>query len=135
MNILITGGCGFLGARLARTLLAQGSLAVAGEPARPIKTITLADRAPPPDDLAADPRVRFAVGDLNAQVTSGALPAAGTDVVFQLLALLVATDALLSVRCTTLDGSDPKTLIDRAWSICTVANSLNRGVPTTLKVL
>ena len=86
MNILITGGCGFLGARLARTLLAQGSLAVAGEPARPIKTITLADRAPPPDDLAADPRVRFAGGDLNAQVTSGALPAAGTDVVFHLAA-------------------------------------------------
>ena len=86
MNILITGGCGFLGARLARTLLAQGSLAVAGEPARPIKTITLADRAPPPDDLAADPRVRFAVGDLNAQVTSGALPAADTDVVFHLAA-------------------------------------------------
>ena len=86
MNILITGGCGFLGARLARTLLAQGSLAVAGEPARPIKTITLADRAPPPDDLAADPRVRFAGGDLNAQVTSGALPEAGTDVVFHLAA-------------------------------------------------
>lgn len=47
---------------------------------------------------------------------------------------LVATNAVLSVRCTTLDGSDPKTLIDHAWSICTVANSLNRGVPTTLKV-
>ncbi|MFK4771890.1 OsmC family protein [Rhizobium sp. ZW T2_16] len=47
---------------------------------------------------------------------------------------LVATNAVLSVRCTTLDGSDPQTLIDRAWSICTVANSLNRGVPTTLTV-
>jgi organic hydroperoxide reductase OsmC/OhrA len=47
---------------------------------------------------------------------------------------LVATNAVLSVRCTTLDGSDPKTLIDHAWSICTVANSLHRGVPTTLKV-
>jgi len=86
MNILITGGCGFLGARLARTLLAQGSLAVRGEPARAIESITLADRAPPPDDLAADPRVHFAGGDLNAQVASGALPAAGTDVVFHLAA-------------------------------------------------
>ena len=47
---------------------------------------------------------------------------------------LVATSAVLSVRCTTLDGSNPKTLIDHAWSICTVANSLNRGVPTTLKM-
>jgi len=86
MNILITGGCGFLGGRLARTLLAQGSLAVAGGPARPIESITLADRAPPPDDLAADQRVRFAGGELNAQVASGALPAAGTDVVFHLAA-------------------------------------------------
>ncbi|MBB3237341.1 OsmC family protein [Phyllobacterium endophyticum] len=48
---------------------------------------------------------------------------------------LVATNAVLSVRCTTLDGSDPKTLIEHAWSVCTVANSLNRGVLTTLKVV
>lgn len=48
---------------------------------------------------------------------------------------LVATNAVLLVSCTTLDGADPKTLIDQAWSVCTVASSLNRGVPTTLKVV
>lgn len=46
---------------------------------------------------------------------------------------LIATDAVLTVRCETNDGSDPKTLVDRAWSICTLANSLNKGVKTTLK--
>ncbi len=53
MKILITGGSGFLGARLARTLLAQGSLALRGAAAQPIESITLADRAPPPDDGTA----------------------------------------------------------------------------------
>lgn len=86
MNILITGGCGFLGARLARTLLSQGSLALAGEKPRAIESITLADRAPPPADLAADPRVRFVGGDLNVQVASGSLPPQGTDAVFHLAA-------------------------------------------------
>jgi nucleoside-diphosphate-sugar epimerase len=86
VNILITGGCGFVGARLARTLLSQGHLSLAGAAARTIESITLADRAPPPEDLAADKRVRFAGGDLNAQIANGALPAPGTDLVFHLAA-------------------------------------------------
>ena len=35
MNIVITGGAGFLGARLARTLLAQNQVALAGAAPRP----------------------------------------------------------------------------------------------------
>ena len=54
MNVVITGGAGFLGARLARTLLAQGQLALAALAPQPISRITLVDRAQPPADLLAD---------------------------------------------------------------------------------
>jgi nucleoside-diphosphate-sugar epimerase len=64
-QIVITGGAGFLGVRLARTLLAQGQLSLAGAPAVPIGRITLVDRAAPPADLAADSRVVAQIGDLN----------------------------------------------------------------------
>lgn len=86
MHILITGGSGFLGARLARTLLARGSVSRGGAAAQAITRITLADRAPPPADLAADARVQFVGGDLNEQLASGQIPAADTALVFHLAA-------------------------------------------------
>lgn len=65
-HIVITGGAGFLGVRLARTLLAVGQLSLAGGAPVSIGRITLVDRAAPPDDLTADPRVAVLTGDLNA---------------------------------------------------------------------
>jgi nucleoside-diphosphate-sugar epimerase len=62
--VVITGGAGFLGARLARELLAAGSLAVAGGGEQPISQLTLLDRVPVPADLAADRRVTAIRGDL-----------------------------------------------------------------------
>jgi nucleoside-diphosphate-sugar epimerase len=64
VNVVITGGCGFLGSRLARDLLAAGELAVAGGPARPLGRVTLIDLAPVPPDVAADQRVTGIRGDL-----------------------------------------------------------------------
>lgn len=64
MRVLITGGAGFLGNLLARRILADGSLAVGGAPARPVDEVVLLDLAEPPEDLAADERVTARVGQL-----------------------------------------------------------------------
>jgi nucleoside-diphosphate-sugar epimerase len=64
VNVVITGGAGFLGSRLARELLAAGPLEVAGGEARPLSRMTLIDQAPVPPDLAADERVTAIRGDL-----------------------------------------------------------------------
>jgi nucleoside-diphosphate-sugar epimerase len=59
MKLLITGGAGFIGARLARTLLARETLA--GER---IDQLVLADQFAPLAELAADTRVRVITGPL-----------------------------------------------------------------------
>jgi len=66
MHILITGGAGFLGLRLARALLGRDALALAGAAPQPITRLTLVDRVAPPADLLADARVQAITGDLNA---------------------------------------------------------------------
>ena len=63
MNVLITGGAVFLGARLARTLLARGRLMTSdGEQA--ITRLVLTDQVPAPADLAQHPGVEVRVGPL-----------------------------------------------------------------------
>jgi D-erythronate 2-dehydrogenase len=65
MNIVITGGAGFLGARLAQQLLDIGQLTLAGSTPQTIQKLTLVDRVAPPATLLADKRVRAVIGDLN----------------------------------------------------------------------
>ncbi|MBO9650892.1 MAG: NAD-dependent epimerase/dehydratase family protein [Variovorax sp.] len=62
MKLMITGGGGFVGSRLAQALLARGTLA--GER---IGRLVLTDIAHPPASLLADPRVEARTGPLLAQ--------------------------------------------------------------------
>ncbi|HSQ72347.1 MAG TPA: NAD-dependent epimerase/dehydratase family protein, partial [Rubrivivax sp.] len=93
-HVVITGGAGFLGVRLARTLLSRGRLSLAGAPAETIAKLTLVDRAAPPADLMADDRVGAVTGDLHEllmdQERALAAIDASVDVVFHLAAAVSA---------------------------------------------
>jgi D-erythronate 2-dehydrogenase len=94
LRILITGGAGFLGVRLARSLLSLGHLKVSDSAGlvsqQTIESIVLVDRATAATDLTADPRVQSVIGDMNTlfDVRSNPLQTFGSDIqlVFHLAA-------------------------------------------------
>lgn len=91
--VVITGGAGFLGSRLARELLAAGTVSVAGGPTRTISRLTLVDQVPAPADLAADERVAVVVGDLGGAGGAGGLGVGvldGAELIFHLAAAVSA---------------------------------------------
>jgi len=82
MKILITGGGGFLGFRLAKALIARGQLG-----GKPVGSITLLDGAFPAA-AAGEPRLKTAVGDVSDPAAIAAVCPADTDAVFHLAAVV-----------------------------------------------
>ena len=101
-RVVITGGAGFLGALLARRLLAS-PVTLDGAAAAAVDELILLDLVPPPPDLAADERVRPVVGELGACLAQ----LAQADAVFHLAGVVsgaAEADFDLGMR-TNLDGT------------------------------
>jgi len=143
MNVLITGGAGFLGTRLARTLLARGHLA-----GRPIAHLLLADLAAPSDPtLLADARLQVHQGDLRLALDVPAtLFGTPLDAVFHLAAAVSAeceadfalglranlrtTRALLEAcRAQVVDRGGPPVRLVFASSVAVYGNDPGLALP------
>ena len=78
MRIVITGGCGFLGRRVAVKLLER----------RDIDELVLFDNAPSTLPLPEDPRLRLVTGDIAERKTVRGVITPGTGAVFHLAAVV-----------------------------------------------
>jgi nucleoside-diphosphate-sugar epimerase len=88
MRVLITGGGGFIGRRLAAALLRAGTVTLDDDAPRPIERLTLFDSVPSPGG-PVDPRVELVNGDITDRSTVERV-AAEADVVWHLAAVVSA---------------------------------------------
>ena len=86
MRVVITGGAGFLGGRLARAILERGSLTDSRGQLRDVRELVLVDIAAPA--VHADARVRGVRGSLDDRALVDAVISKDTDTVFHLAAVV-----------------------------------------------
>src|SRR5437762_3924317 len=101
MRIVITGGCGFLGRRVALKLLAEGS------PLGRVGELALFDNVPSALTLPEDKRLTLVTGDIADRETVARVITRDTDAVFHLAAIVsgqAEADADLGYR-VNLDGT------------------------------
>ena len=107
MRIVITGGGGFIGRKLAQRLLKEGALTDSTGARREIAEIVLFDQIAPPAEETADPRISAVTGDLTDQDTLNGVICPGTDTIFHLASIVSAgaeADFELGYR-VNLDGT------------------------------
>ena len=121
MRVVITGGCGFLGRRLAYSLLARDD----------VTALVLFDKADPTLPLPEDRRIRLSTGDIADSKAVRRAIAPGTGAVFHLAAVVSAaaeadTDlgyrANLEGTCAVLDawralGSAPRVVFASSLAV------------------
>ncbi len=88
MRVVVTGGAGFIGRRLAEALLARGALAGADGERVEIDKLVVADIAAPEPGMADDPRLEVRVGDIGEAQFVRELLADDTGCVFHLAAVV-----------------------------------------------
>ncbi len=105
MNVVLTGGAGFLGSRVAQELLETGTLCDSSGVRRTLRTLTIVDLAAPMQAWATDPRVRIAIGDVADTDFMREIVTADCESLFHFAAILKADadrDARAAVRFNVL---------------------------------
>ena len=88
MRVVITGGGGFIGKRLAQALLKRGELADSSGQRQTISRLVLCDIVAPEPALADDPRLDVKIGDFTRSDVLQEVITADTVAVFHLAAVV-----------------------------------------------
>ncbi|MEM8950049.1 MAG: D-erythronate dehydrogenase [Pseudomonadota bacterium] len=89
MHIVITGGAGFIGKKLAAALLASDGIALEGEAKKSLEKLTLFDIVEA-EGVQADPRLTKIAGDITDRAQIDELISEDVDAVFHLAAIVSA---------------------------------------------